>query len=318
MLRYSIRQYHRTAKSLLTFVIVNCGTLIACQCAAQGPTQLLASQAGGATTASLPDSQGTTAASATGNASRDYRERAISSLPLARLTPAAKDRISRIVERPSLYRHLPSQSIDCDPDLFLFIARHPEVLVGIWDVMGVTQVKTERLDDFRIRAVDGSGTTCTVDLVYGDRATHVFVADGFYDGKLVANPLQGKGVFILRTSFETNAVGLTTVHGTLDCFLQFDNLGADLIAKTFGQLIGKTADNNFRETAKFLAQIGLTARENPDGLADLASRLPQVDAKTRSAFVEAIYEANRRDEIRIRSRSAVRAAERPVQDATTR
>ena len=246
----------------------------------------------------------------TGQSSRELRAAAISSLPLARLTPAAKQRIANIVDKPTLFRHLPTQSLDCDPELFLYIARHPEVLVGIWDVMGVTQVQTERLDEYRLKARDGSGTTCTVDLVYGDRATHVYVADGFYDGKLVAAPLTGKGVFILRTHFETQADGLTTVRGSLDCFIQLDNLGADLIARTFGPLIGKTADNNFAETARFIGQIGATARTNPQGLEELASGLPQVSQKTRDGFVEVIRDVDRRNLARLEKDAMARSAER--------
>jgi hypothetical protein len=245
-----------------------------------------------------------------GQTSREYRAAAIAALPMSRLTPAAKQRIGAVVDRPSLFRHLPTQSIDCDPELFLYIARHPEVLVGIWDVMGVTQVKTERIDEYRLKSTDGSGTSCTVDLVYGDRSTHVFVADGFYDGKLVANPLTGKGVFVLRTRFENRADGLTTIYGSLDCFLQLDQMGADLIVRTFGPLIGKTADHNFAETAKFIEQIGVTARTNPEGLQDLAMRLPQVNDTTRKGFIAVIQDVDRRNLARIETRASNRMAER--------
>lgn len=245
-----------------------------------------------------------------GQSSRDLRTAAIAAIPTARLTPAAKQRIHSIVERPTLFRHLPTQAIDCDPELFLCIARQPELLVGIWEVMGITQVQTERLDEYRLLARDGSGTTCTVDLVYGDRNTHIFVADGFYDGKLVASKLTGKGVFVLRTKYETNENGLIAVVGTLDCFVQLDNLGADLIARTFGPLIGKTADNNFAETAKFIGQIGLTARQNPEGLQDLGMRLPQVNQDTRRKFVDVVGEADRRNQARMESRALTRSADR--------
>ena len=246
-----------------------------------------------------------------GQSSRELRAAAVASIPASRLTPAARERISAVVDRPTLFRHLPTQEIDCDPELFLCIARQPELLVGIWEVMGITQVKTERLDEYRLLARDGSGTTCTIDLVYGDRSTHIYVADGFYDGKLVAHKLTGKGVFVLRTKFETQADGLVVVSGTLDCFVQLDNLGADLIARTFGPLIGRTADNNFAETAKFIGQIGMTARQNPEGLQDLGQRLPQVDVITREKFVDVIADADRRNQARMEDRSLTRSADLP-------
>jgi len=243
----------------------------------------------------------------TGQSSRELRTAAVAAIPLTRLTPAARQRISSIVDRPSLFRHLPTRTIDCDPELFMCIARQPELLVGIWEVMGITQVKTERLDQYRLVARDGSGTTCTVDLVYGDRNTQIYVADGYYDGKLVASKLTGKGVFVLRTKSEIQGDGLDQIAGTMDCFVQLDNLGADLIVRTFGPLIGKTADSNFAETAKFIGQIGLTARQNPEGLQDLSNRLPQVDASVRQKFVDVIDDADRRNQARLQARSISRA-----------
>ncbi len=225
---------------------------------------------------------------------REQRAAAIAAVPTSRLTPAARDRIHSIVGRPTFYRHLPTQVIDCDPDLFICITRQPELLVGIWEVMGITHVKTKRLDDYRLLAHDGSGTTCTIDLVYGDRGLHVFVADGYYDGKLVASKITGKGVFVLRTKYEKQANGLTFVEGTLDCFVQLDNLGADLIARTFGPLIGKTADHNYIETAKFVGQLGISARENPLGVQDLGARLPQVNEAVKVKFIETVGDIERK------------------------
>ncbi len=57
---------------------------------------------------------------------REQRAAAIAAIPVTRLTPAARDRISGIVQRPTFYRHLPTQTIDCDPDLFICVTRQPE------------------------------------------------------------------------------------------------------------------------------------------------------------------------------------------------
>lgn len=231
---------------------------------------------------------------AAGDSALSGREDAIAAIPLSRLTPAAQQRITSITHRPTLYRHLSQQTIQCDPELFLFIVRHPEILVGIWDLMEITQVQTERVGDYQLRAIDGSGTDCTVDLVYGDSAVHVYVADGFYDGKLTANPVPGKGVFVLRCQHRTNAVGNPVVEGTLDCFVQVDHLAADLLIRTFGPLIGRTADNNFSETARFIDQLGTSARKHPAAMEELAMRLPQVSAATRNQFAAVVRQSAER------------------------
>ncbi|MEO9595216.1 MAG: hypothetical protein ABJG45_26960, partial [Rhodopirellula bahusiensis] len=67
-----------------------------------------------------------------------HREQILESLPMERLTDEAKQRILGIAEKPTLFRRLPSQIVPCDRDMFLFLTRTPDVLVGLWDLMGIT------------------------------------------------------------------------------------------------------------------------------------------------------------------------------------
>lgn len=223
-----------------------------------------------------------------GNSDRESRENAIAALPLRKLTPNAVRQIAQIVDKPSVYRRLPIQTIAADRDLFLFLTRQPEVLVGMWDLMGITNVQIRRTGQYQLQASDGSGTHCTMDLVYGDPDIHVFVAHGMYDGKLVARPVKGNGVFVVRSQYATDPNGTHIVAGTLDCFLQMENLAADLIARTFGGLIGRSADHNFRETAGFVEQVSTASELNPAAMLDVASRLPQVDEEVRDRFAKVI------------------------------
>ena len=219
---------------------------------------------------------------------------ALAAIPLNRLTPTAQKRIEAISNRPTLYRHLTQKSIRCDPELFLCLVRNPEILVGTWELMGITQVQTRRLDAYQMEAVDGSGTTCTVDLVYGDSAVHVYVAEGFYDGKMAPNKINGKGLFVLRSSQEVDAAGNPVIRGSLDCFLQIDQVAVDLLLRTFGPLIGRAADHNFNETARFIDQLGQSAERNPEGLEELAMKMPQVSEATRQQFITQVRHAARR------------------------
>ncbi len=243
-----------------------------------------------------------------GSASSPYaqRQHLIASLPMDRLTQDAQQRILNIANSPTLYRRLPTQAIDCDRDMFLFLSRNPEVLVGIWDLMGITKVQTTRTGQYQFDAEDGSGTKCKVDLVYGDPATHIYIAEGSYDGKLVAKPILGRGVFILRSSFAEGAAGGTTVTGTIDCFVQIENLGADLIARTFSGLIFRSADHNFTETARFIAQVSEASQRNPPAMIDVATRIPQVSEPTRRQFIQLIMAV------------AAKGTERRVQTAENR
>lgn len=227
-------------------------------------------------------------------AAETEREDALRAVPFERLTPQAASEIRSIVQRPTLYRRLPTQGIDCDPKMFLFLVRHPEVLVGIWDRMGVSKVETRRLGPYKLAADDSAGTKCTIDLIYGDTKVHVYVAQGIYTGAMAPRPVTGSGVFILRSDYGPGANQRTTVTGTLDCFLQLDNIGADLLARTLSGVIGKTADHNFIETARFMSQVSQASEKNPAGMRDLAMELDTVELPTRHAFATTIIDLARR------------------------
>lgn len=220
--------------------------------------------------------------------SYSQRKKRIADLPMQRLTEEAQNRILSIANSPTLYRRLPAQAIDCDPEMFLFLSRKPEVLVGIWELMGITKVKTTRTGPYQFDAEDGSGTTCHIDLVYGDPNLHIYVAEGFYDGKLTAKPIHGRGVFVVQSSYAESSGGRTTVTGTIDCFVQIQSLGADLVARTLSGLIGRSADHNFTETARFIAQVSEASEHNPPAMIDVAKRMPQVDHATRLEFIRLI------------------------------
>lgn len=176
----------------------------------------------------------------------------------------------------------------------MFLTRKPEVLVGIWDLMGITSVTTRRVGTYKMQANDGGGTRCTMDLVYGDPQTHIYVADGSYSGKMVAKPIRGRGVFVVSSRYAKSADGRTTVTGTIDCFLQLDSIGADLVARTLSGFIGRSADNNFVETARFITQVSQASQRNPSAMVDVAGRMPQVDSVTRRDFKNVIQSAAER------------------------
>lgn len=218
----------------------------------------------------------------------------LDALPMERLTPEARKKLAAITEKPTLYRQLPTQAIRCDEELFLFLTRKPETIVGIWELMGITQVQANRTGPYKMNAVDGCGTTCEIDLLYGDRNLHIFMADGMYDGKFTQKPIRGKGVFVFKSTYSVAGDQSTTVHGTLDCYIKFESLGADLLARSLGGLIGKSADHNFVETAKFISQISQACEANPDGMLEMVDRLPQVDDQTKREFAQVIKNVSRR------------------------
>jgi hypothetical protein len=203
---------------------------------------------------------------------------------LSELTGETRRKLMAVIERPSIYRRLPQKSIDCDPALFMFLIRNPEVVVNIWELMGVANMTAERKSPFLWKGNDGSGTVCDVELVYGTDDLHVIYGDGYYEGSLLKSKQTGRCVIILKSGYGQRDDRRWFVGNRLDLFVQLDNLGVDIIARTFAPWIGKRADENFLESCKFATKLSQTAETNGPGVQRLADKLTKVAPETREEF----------------------------------
>jgi len=189
-----------------------------------------------------------------------------------------------VCESPSIYRRLPPKTVDCDPDLYRFLVRNPEVVVNIWQLMGFSNYTAQRTGPYLWKGDDGTGTQGDVELIYGTDELHVMYGDGFYEGSLLRRKITGRCVLILQSGFGQDATRRWLVGNRLDVFLQIDNAGADMIARTLAPWVGKVADTNFAESCKFAAKVSQTAEQNGPAMQRLADKLTKVEPDVRDQF----------------------------------
>lgn len=219
-------------------------------------------------------------------------------IPFERLTPQTQERLWGVVDRPTIHRRLPGQVIHCDPDLYVFFLRNPEVVVNMWQLMGITSLSVRRTGAYSFDARDGIGTQAKVELIYGTPDTHIFLADGAYEGPLLKRRTPGRCVLVLKSDYAQDSRERTQVSNQLDAFLQLDQAGAEVVARTLQPLIGKTADHNFGETLTFVSRVSQAVEKNATGVQRLASRLTGVDPNVREKFVAVATAANHRAMLR--------------------
>jgi hypothetical protein len=222
--------------------------------------------------------------------SRAARDEAVRAIPWRQMGPEERRTALFVIKNASIYRRLPTRVIDCDPEMFNFLFQHPEVVIDVWRVMGISQVSLEKLPGGAYRGTDGAGTTGVVRFLqtsFGPNAQNVAVifADGAYEGKPFVTPLKAQSILLLRSSAvqETNGRHYVTVR--VDSFVRIDQMGIELVAKTVQPWITKIADRNFVETLSFVSNFSRTAEKNPHGMQRLATRLSSLDEPTRNELV---------------------------------
>lgn len=235
--------------------------------------------------------------------SRAAREDAINNIPFRNLNKDARQRISKVVKKPTMFRRMPLSLIQCDPELHRFSVRHPEVIVNIWQLMGITQVTANRTAPYVLECDDGVGTVTNMELIYGDNDTHVLFCEGSYDGPLFRKPLTGRCVLILKAGAIPTPQGYQ-IANRLDIFLQVDHAGVDIFAKTLHPLLGKSADINFTESMRFLERMSKAAEKNNDGMQHMVDRLQDVQPPIRSEFKQILSNVQQRQVQRVAAKPA--------------
>ena len=97
------------------------------------------------------------------------KKEAIADIPFNRLDVAAKQKVNSVVENTSVFKRMTPQIIDCDPRYYMFLIRHPEVIVSIWQMMDATDMRVTRQGPLEFKADDGEGTVGTMEFLYGDQ-----------------------------------------------------------------------------------------------------------------------------------------------------
>jgi hypothetical protein len=226
--------------------------------------------------------------------SSEGKEDAENAIPFDELQPETRAKLLAIVDRPTLYRRLPTQVVVCDHDLHLFLVRYPEVVVNIWRLMGITTMKANRVSEYAVEGNDGAGTTARIDLVYGTPSLQLYACEGMYEGPLFKRKTTGRSVMLLRNKYGYDRFQRPVVTNYMDVFLQVDNIGLEVITKGLHNTVGKTIDVNFIETTRFIGRISDSAERNGPGMRNLSEKLQECAAPVRDEFSTACETAHAR------------------------
>jgi len=238
--------------------------------------------------------------------SREARESAIRSIPFEKMDRQARAKIGSVLSNISVFRRMPTRVVDCDPKLYLFLLRHPDVVVNIWEVLKVSTLKLRQVEGEKFEITEKLGTAATVEFLYSSHDTHVIYAEGAYDGPLFTKPVKGRCLMVLKSGYIREPDGRFYITSRLDAFVRVEHGGAELLTKTFHPLVGKTADMNFIQTVAFLGSLSRTAEVNSDGVQRLAGKLLNVDLQLRQRLARLADEIGRKYAVSLRHESSVK------------
>jgi hypothetical protein len=229
-----------------------------------------------------------------GNSSSGMRKAAVQSIPFDKLPADAREKVNAVLSNVSIYRHLPVRVVNCDPEMYLFLVRHPDVVVNIWEILGVAQLQLRQTDIDTFRVVESEGTAANLEYIYHTRDLQILHGKWTYTGPLLAHKITGSCLAVLKTGYTKDAEGKYFITSRMDGFLSVDSGGAEMLARALQPLVVKNIDNNFIQTVAFLGSMSKTAEVNSAGMARLAGRLTHVQPETRQQLCDVVSSVSHR------------------------
>lgn len=214
------------------------------------------------------------------------RREAIQAIPVDQLAPAARAKVKWVLDNTSVYRRLPLRMVVCDADLYQFLTQHPDVVVNIWQTLGVAHLAMRQTGPDTYQVSDDAGTSGTLHFLYRSRELQLIYVDGRYTGRVFGHNVHGRGLMVLRSGFVRDVDGRCFVSSRLDAFMNIEPGSVEFLSKTFQPWVGKVADYNFIQVADFLGSLSRTAEVNLPGMKRLAGRLEKVSPDLRQQFAE--------------------------------
>ena len=247
-----------------------------------------------------------------GTAGAAARRSAVQSIPLDQLDADSREKVNSVLSNVSIYRRLPVRVVNCDPDLYLFLLRHPDVVVNIWEILGVSQIQLRQVDIDTFRIVEAEGTMATLENLYHSRDLQIVYGKWTYTGPLLVRKITGSCLAILKSGYSKDADGKYYITSRMDGFLSVDSGGVEILARTLQPLVVKNIDNNFIQTIAFLGSMSKTAEVNTGGMQRLAGRLTHVQPETRQQFSTVVASVAHRAAVNAAARRMIRPSAWPA------
>ena len=157
------------------------------------------------------------------------RRSALQSIPYDKLDAQGRAKVDAVLGNVTVFRRFPIRVVACDPDLYLFAIRHPDVIVNIWEVMGLAQLQFRQTGPDTYHVAESAGTSTEVEFLYHTHDTHLIYGEWRDTGPLLARTVHGRCLAILKSGYVRETDGRYYVTSRLDGFLSVEPGGAELL-----------------------------------------------------------------------------------------
>lgn len=221
-----------------------------------------------------------------GSSTWRIRRTATSELPLERLSPEARRLVDEVLNSLSLHRRLPVVECEADPRVLRFFLDHPEVAVGIWRAMDISDLQLRPIAPGRYASDCGDGTTGEITVLYADERSRLIHCQGLFKSSVLPRPIQAAAVMHFRADYSPPEAARPTARCCIDVFVSFPSTTVETAARVISPVSNRIADRNFQEVALFIRMMHLAMTQQPGWVEQISARLPEVAPESRDELLD--------------------------------
>jgi hypothetical protein len=222
----------------------------------------------------------------TGTSSRRARSAAIDELGLHRLPRPNQQLVQGVIDEISLFRRLPSYRCEVDPQVHDYFVHHPDVAVGIWRAMGISELELSRTGEWSYSMDTRDGTTGRINVLYRSRESCLILCNGMFKSPFLQAPIAARSVMHVRTQFSTDQQGRTFATHQADMFVSFPSQKVESVAKLISPVSNVIVDRNFQEISLFIHVMWLAMGRQPGWVEQIVEHLEGVTEAQRKELIK--------------------------------
>lgn len=227
-----------------------------------------------------------------GVSSKVIRKQAITGLGVERLSPEAQTKSASVLKNIGMFRRLPTISFECDPDVYAYFLKNPDVAVSTWRAMEISQFQLHETTTNLYRADAGDGSVGNVELFLRTPTETLIHCDGAFKSPLLPKPIIARSLMRVQTSFSREADGRIIATHSGDVFVEFPSTAVEAVAKVISPVSHTIADRNFKQMTLFVHLMSQAMSRHPGWIQQIGNKLEGVTADKKIEFLETAARSN--------------------------
>ena len=207
-------------------------------------------------------------------------------MQLDRLAPEAQRKSQLVVKNLGMFRRLPAISFECDPDVYDYFLRNPDVAVSTWRAMEISQFQLRETGANQYHADAGDGSVGEVELLLHTPTETMIHCDGAFKSPLLPKPIVARSLMRLQTSFAKDAEGRMIGTHTGDVYVEFPSQAVEAVARVIAPVSHNIADRNFKQMTLFVHLMSQAMARHPGWIEQTGNKLDGISKQRKLEFLE--------------------------------